>query len=75
MGQIRIVDRHGDTQVDWDVKDEASVEEARTLFQHKRLEGYFAYAVAPTDARKGTMLTEFDKTAERIVMTPPLVGG
>lgn len=78
MGKLKVMDGNGHTEVEWDVNDPASVEKARTVFQHKILAGYHAYAVAPINGageRKGAMIKEFDPEAERVVIAPPMAGG
>ena len=45
----------------------------RQEFMHKLEEGYLAYTVV--DGKADTAIREFDPEAQRIVMTPALVGG
>lgn len=71
--QLCILDTTGDTRVGWSPVIDAEVSEARSTFDRMRAKGYFAFR--PDEAGKGTLLAEFDATAERIIMTPPAVGG
>lgn len=71
--ELCILDTTGDTRVGWSPVMDAEVSEARATFDRMRAKGYLAFR--PDETGNGTMLAEFDATAERIIMTPPAVGG
>ena len=63
----------GDQVVEWDTEVQETVDRAAATFAQLLLSGHVGFATAggQTDRR----LEEFDPTAERIVMTMPMVGG
>jgi hypothetical protein len=74
MGTMRVIDSTGDTKIIWDATKEAEVENARRTFNDLRKKKYNAYAVKK-DGEKGSVVTEFDPDAEKIIMAPPMAGG
>jgi len=64
----------GDKRVQWDKGNEQDVEKAKKLFDEKKKEGFMAWGY-----KKGLenpfLLHEFDEDCDRIVMTPPPIGG
>lgn len=73
--EMRIMDRDaGDVRVIWDPEVADEVEAARIQFDGLRKKGYMAYTVAARGG-KGTLIREFDATAEKMILAPPLVGG
>ena len=74
MGTMRVIDQTGDTKIIWDADQKAEVEAARDTFNKLRKKNYNAYAVKK-DGEKGSIITEFDPAAEKIIMAPPMAGG
>jgi hypothetical protein len=73
-GQFHEVDNTGDTRTEWDKDKPVEVEVARKLFQKLKDKGYLIYKTR-RDGSKAEQLHQFDKDAERIMATPPIVGG
>jgi hypothetical protein len=71
---LHIMDRTGDTKVMWSADNPDEVKAAKKTFDTLRKKGFMAYTVQKGGG-KGEVLTEFDKTAERIILSPQLVGG
>lgn len=74
-GTLRILDHTGDTKVEWDILDPASVAEVKAKFDQVLAESRgLAYR---TDANGGNAekITEFDESAPQIIISPQLVGG
>lgn len=71
---LHIMDRTGDTKVLWSADNPDEVEAAKSTFDGLKKKGFLAYTVEE-DGGKGEVIRKFDKTAGRIIMTPPLVGG
>jgi len=71
---LHILDKTGDTKLIWSSDNDDEVENARRTFQDLKKKGFVAHAVNQ-GGRKGEILQEFDRTAEQIIMAPPLVGG
>lgn len=74
--QMQVLDHTGHTTVTWsDAEVDEKFAEITALFdQRTKHDGYMAYK---TDANgeNAEQIKAFDKTAEKIVLTPPLVGG
>jgi hypothetical protein len=75
MGSMQVLDRTGDTKVIWDKNNPDEVENARRTFDELKAKGFLAYSVKGRDGEKGELLRTFDPDAERLIMSPPLVGG
>jgi len=73
-GLMCCLDHTGDTRLVWDYKDDDSVEVAKEMFNKLKKKGHIAYAVKK-DGTAGEVITEFDPKAEKIIMSPPMVGG
>lgn len=73
-GTLHVMDRTGDTKVIWSADNPDEVENARATFDRLKSKGFLAYSVR-SDGEKGEVMRKFDKRAERIVMSPQLVGG
>lgn len=75
-GVLEIMDSSGDTKVLWDVDNEAEVAETRRIFDSMIAEsGMLAYKTESKNTSDGEVIKEFDATAERVVLSPQLVGG
>lgn len=70
---LSVTDHTGDTRIEWDKEDEASVAIAHASYLKAKEKGHMAYREGADGDR--TQLHAFDPDAERIVMLPQLVGG
>lgn len=79
MGQMKIMDRSGDTTLTWDPAVKESTDVVRAKFDAMIRSGFMAYqtdtAVAGTQRQAGTVTRKFDPLAEEIVIAAPLMGG
>lgn len=73
-GEMAIMDITGDTKIMWDRNAPAEVETARASFDKLKAKGYLAYTVKK-NGDPGEQIHAFDPAAEKIIMSPPLVGG
>lgn len=75
MSEMAVMNREGDTKVEWDRSNANEVEAARRSFDdlvgQKR---YAAFKMGP-GAKRGEQIRTFDPDAERIVLVPPMRGG
>lgn len=71
---MAMMGRNGDTKVTWSRGNVLETDIARAAFDKAKKGGHMAYAVE-ADGRKGRVLQEFDATAERIILAPPMQGG
>ena len=71
---MQIMDPTGHTTVSWSVDNAAEVEIARTAFDEMTRKGYQAFRVNKAGGQ-GTRMTEFDASAEEMLLIPQLVGG
>lgn len=71
---LAILDKTGDTKVMWEVEDDTSVVAAAEAFLAKVEAGYTAYAIKDGGA-EAEVIKNFDKTAEKIILTPQFIGG
>lgn len=76
-GQSVIVrlDHTGDTKIIWNQDNTTEVDIARGAFRKAKQDGFMAYKVTGKDGTKGEVMAEFDPSAERIILAPPLRGG
>ena len=74
MAELAVMDRTGDTKTIWDANNPDEVEVARETFNSLKKKRYIAYSVAG-DGSKGSIITEFDPNAGKIIMSPPMAGG
>lgn len=74
VGELCIMDHTGDTKLIWNPNNEDETSAARTMFNSLKKKGHIAYRVS-SGGDKGEVMTEFDPRAEKIIMTPPVVGG
>lgn len=65
---------HGDTRVMWDSDNADEVQAAREMFNSLKAKGHLAYSTNAKGER-AEVIHRFDPDAERIIMTPQLVGG
>lgn len=74
-GEMAVMGQDGDTKIIWDKTKPDEVENARESFNRLRSKKYIAFRVEGKNGDKGEQITEFDPNAERIILSPPLVGG
>ena len=75
MSELLVLDQTGDTKLIWDRNNRDEVDAARELFGKLKKKGHLAYTVRGEKGDKGDVIQEFDPTAERIIMSPRLIGG
>jgi hypothetical protein len=81
MAVLRILSRHGDTTLEWDLKKVeqgdpealSAVREAERIFAEHQARGATAFRIAPD--RPAERLERFDPQTEQIVMVPRVAGG
>lgn len=73
-GVLCTLDQTGDTKLIWDRTRPDEVDAARDTFNKLRKKGYVAYKVK-ADGGTGEVITEFDPSAEKIILAPAVVGG
>ena len=69
-----ILDRTGDTRLIWNPDDDVEVENARRTFTEMLAKGFRAFSVNKK-GDKDKQIREFDPEAEKMILTPALVGG
>lgn len=74
MGELRILNKEGDTKHIWDPSKDEEVDAAEELYNKLVKEGYTAYKVKAT-GRKGEKMTKFDPKAGKVILVPRVVGG
>lgn len=74
MGQLRVMDRQGDTRVMWDPSNNDEVAAARNTFDELKGKGHLAYKV-DRKGEPGEVIRSFDPQAGKIIMAPPMAGG
>jgi hypothetical protein len=72
--ELSVLDETGDTKIVWDEDKAAEVEEARGTFDRLRKKGYVAYRVNKK-GDQGEVMERFDPAAEKIILSPQLLGG
>ena len=76
MAIMNIVDKiYGDKRLVWREDDKESQHKARNEFKERISKGWLAFRVDPKNPGQGTMLKEFDKKTNKIVLTPPPAKG
>ncbi len=74
MSELAVLDRTGDTRIQWDKLNNDETEEARQRFNEFRAKGFASFKV-DSSGLKGEQIDEFDASAERIILVPQMVGG
>lgn len=74
-GEIAVMGKEGDVKTIWDRSKPDEVENARETFNRMRKKGYLAFRVTDKAGERGEQMNEFDPTAERMIMVPPMQGG
>lgn len=67
MGEIRVLNQHGDVKVEWDPADPESTKQAREEFARLKKDGYQFYEVAET---RGKPVTTFKKGLGKVLAAP-----
>lgn len=73
--EMAILGVEGDVKMLWSADNTDEVAAAQKTFDDLKKKGFLAYKVVGKDGAKGEQLLKFDPTAERIIMSPPMVGG
>jgi len=73
-GMLCCLDCTGHTETMWDRRNKVEIKAARASFKILTKKGYLAFNMNK-DGTKGELIHEFDPDAERIILSPPLVGG
>lgn len=73
-GQMRIMGRAGDTRIIWDPGNGDEVANAKRTFDELRKKKFLAFKVGE-GGRKGEQIDEFDPSAEKLIIAPPMGGG
>jgi hypothetical protein len=71
---MSIMNADGDLKVVWNSDNQPEIDAARNQFNELKKKGYLAYR---TDKKgeKAQIITEFDPTAEAVILSPPMRGG
>lgn len=72
--QANTLGQTGDTKIIWDKNKPSEVAAAKKLFDELKSKGYLAFSVK-NNGDKDTLLKDWDPKAERLILTPPVVGG
>lgn len=74
MSEMSVLDKTGDTRIQWDKANAEEVAAALARFNELRVQGFAAYRV-DASGQGSEVLHAFDREAERIIFRPPMVGG
>lgn len=74
MSVMNVLDRSGDTRIEWNPAVPEEVSMAKKAFDEAKKKKYLTYRLR-ADGTQGELIREFDPRAERIVATPQTVGG
>lgn len=74
VNEMAILDGTGDTKIIWDPHNKDETDAAKAQFDTLKKKGFIAYTVNK-NGDKGEIIKEFDKNAEKIILSPPMVGG
>lgn len=64
----------GDTKVIWSSANQEEVDAAKATFDRLKKKGFLAFR-AKASGEKGEQIHEFDRTAEMLIMIPPMAAG
>lgn len=73
-GEMRIISTEGDTKIIWDKNNAEEVAAAKKVFDDLKAKRFMSYKV-DDKGDKSEVIREFDPNAEKLIMSPPLVGG
>jgi hypothetical protein len=71
---LHILDKTGDTRIEWNPNNPVEVEIARKAFDAAKDKKHLIYKMR-ADGSRGEQIRTFDPNAERIIATPQTVGG
>lgn len=71
---LSVMNHTGDSKFMWDSKNEVETAAAKEQFDALKKKGYIAFTV-DKKGNQGDIIHKFDPTLEKIIMTPPIVGG
>lgn len=75
MPMFHIVDKlKGDKRIHWEPDNKKDISKVKKLFDQKLKDGYLAYTF-DEESKQARQIREFDETADRIVLQPPMGGG
>lgn len=74
MGELRQMDKSGDTKLMWSAENADEVASAKRTFDELKKKNFLAYSVKKRGGM-GEQIREFDPSAEKIIMAPPMAGG
>lgn len=72
--ELAVMGSEGDVKTIWDSENEHETEAAKKQFQDLKKKGYLAFRVKK-GGEKGELMTEWDESAQSIIMSPPVRGG
>jgi len=73
--EMAVLDQKGDLKVIWDAERPDEVEAARKQFdEFTKKKRYLAFSVKK-DGSKSEIIKEFDPDAEKLILSPMVVGG
>lgn len=75
MGEMRVMGQKGDTRVIWNPRDPDEVAAAKAQFDTLVGEKRFLAFKVTAGGGKGEQIREFDPTAEKLIIAPPMAGG
>jgi len=69
--------KHGDLKLEWDPSNSEEIKQAKKAFVHAKSKGFMFYEMSKSGKKKtfATQIHEFNPKAERIIGSPPIVGG
>lgn len=74
LSELCCMNRDGDKRLMWDKNDQAQVSDAERLFTEYKAKGYMAYRTNK-QGQQSEIINKFDRSAERIIMQPRMIGG
>jgi len=73
---ISMLTGHGDVRKIWNSANADEVEDAKRTWEHLvKDKKYMAFRVNPDDNTKGEQIREFDPSAGKMILVPPVRGG
>lgn len=75
QGEMRVIDRTGDSKLIWDTANPDEVEAARSHFNLLKEQKRYAAFKVKKNGEAGEVIRDFDPEAGMIIMRPQLQGG
>ena len=76
MIAISTINGYGDLKKIWNAANQDEVEDARRSFNHLvKDKKYLAFRVSAEDGTKSEQIREFDASAGKMILVPPVAGG